>query len=324
MAAVGDILGNGASPQSVRELRRAMGNAFPGKVALETELRRGVSAGRYFEWPGSRFWCRDPESHVREVLLDALSAGPLPLRQVLRSHKNRFLKLPPARIALIVDNLQVAGRLHIFYDGKDRLLSLEPLPDPGSKVREIASERPLSKVALVQEAGKRLAYLPKTAVARAVDTLQKSSQLRVKGKGKAAVWFARPSDPERFIRYVVEEAVDRATSEWRELLEPMGVTFGRVAAPEPVQGPITEILMSALREMEPQRGLPVAIQKLRRHRMLQSVGKQDFDRAAAELVALGKAFPFHHTAALTLAAEERELLVDDGNGNYYVGLAWRN
>jgi hypothetical protein len=301
-----------------------MGNAFPGKTALETELRRGVSAGRYFEWPGSKFWCRDPESHVREVLLDALSGGPLPLRQVLRSHKNRLLKLPPARIALIVDGLQSAGRLHIFNDGKDRLLSLEPLPDPGSKVREIASERPISKPALVQEAGKRLAYLPKTAIARTIDTLQETGQLRVKGKGRSAVLFARPSDPERFMAFVIEETVDRVTSEWRDLLEPMGVTFGRLAAREQLQGPVADVLLAAIREMEPQRGLPVAVQKLRRHRILQSVGKQEFDRAAAELVALGKAFPFHHTAALTLAAEERELLVDDGNGNYYVGLAWRN
>lgn len=59
-------------------------------------------------------------------------------------------------------------------------------------------------------------------------------------------------------------------------------------------------------------------------RQAAQLSKSDFDALALQLAQQGKIALHEHDFASSLSAEERESLVTDGQGRYYVGMALRS
>jgi hypothetical protein len=77
-----------------------------------------------------------------------------------------------------------------------------------------------------------------------------------------------------------------------------------------------------MKQVEPgaQHGALVTSRELRRAARL---NKADFDALALELARQGRLVLHRHDFASSLSPEEKDELVSDGQGNYYVGLALR-
>jgi glycosyltransferase A (GT-A) superfamily protein (DUF2064 family) len=103
-------------------------------------------------------------------------------------------------------------------------------------------------------------------------------------------------------------------------MEATGISFGS-AAPCPVDGSVDLIALMRLIEPGANRGALVGARDLRRAAKLE---KQSFDRAVMELARQGRLSLHRHDYATSLSAAERDELVTDGAGTYYVGMALRN
>lgn len=82
-------------------------------------------------------------------------------------------------------------------------------------------------------------------------------------------------------------------------------------------------IMTVLERVEPQKGLVVAVRKIRESREFQGVSKEKFDEAVMHLFEERRVLLHNHSAPYTLTPEERGQLVFDGKGACYVGISWR-
>jgi hypothetical protein len=80
-------------------------------------------------------------------------------------------------------------------------------------------------------------------------------------------------------------------------------------------------IMEAMRSLEPVAGVPVSAQRLRNQ--LRGLDKRDFDAAALELRKRQQVSLSLHHDPHNLPQEERDLLIDGGDGTYYVAIAVR-
>jgi hypothetical protein len=80
-------------------------------------------------------------------------------------------------------------------------------------------------------------------------------------------------------------------------------------------------LAGAVRALQPSEGVPVTAQRLR-HR-LPALAKSEFDAAALELRRNRQVFLTLHHDPFSLPQPERDLLIDGGDGTYYVSIAIR-
>uniref|UniRef100_A0A7C4QT64 Uncharacterized protein n=1 Tax=Schlesneria paludicola TaxID=360056 RepID=A0A7C4QT64_9PLAN len=124
----------------------------------------------------------------------------------------------------------------------------------------------------------------------------------------------------RLVDALTAAGVDRQTlgEAFQRLLEQAGLT----ALPDSRRVRPSPDLVSLMRHIEPaaDRGAFVAARDLRR---CAAIDKLDFDRAVLELARQGRLMLHRHDFPAGLTAAEREELVTDGSGNYYVGMALR-
>lgn len=123
-----------------------------------------------------------------------------------------------------------------------------------------------------------------------------------------------------------------------QMLESTGIAFGSglsnrqidedveaapSAAPSDSQGTAKTVdLITLMKRIEPgaERGALVGARELRRFAQLD---KATFDSAVLGLAAQGKLSLHHHDFAASLSQQERDELVTDGFGTYYIGMALR-
>lgn len=84
-----------------------------------------------------------------------------------------------------------------------------------------------------------------------------------------------------------------------------------------------ETIMTVLERVEPQKGLVVAVRKIRESREFKGVSKEKFDEAVMYLFEERRVLLHNHSAPYTLSPDERGELVFDGKGACYVGISWR-
>jgi hypothetical protein len=80
-----------------------------------------------------------------------------------------------------------------------------------------------------------------------------------------------------------------------------------------------ERILAALAEIEPQKGLLVTAQRLRR--AVPGLSKQGFDEAVLRLYRSEKLLLHRHSGPFLLPAEERSELIQSGE-SFYVGVCW--
>ena len=79
--------------------------------------------------------------------------------------------------------------------------------------------------------------------------------------------------------------------------------------------------MKALAELEPMKGLLVTAPRLRR--ALPEFSKDEFDTALVHLQDQKRVILHRHSSPHSAPESERETLIRDAAGNYYVGACWR-
>lgn len=256
---------------------------------------------------------------VREILLH--SSEPISLPQICKLLTGA-LKVPAKRRPELRALLDADPG--IFEWPRSRFWNRDPRAIAAAAAIEIASTEPLFERDLLKALAARTGGF-KGAPARELIRL-----LLGEGKlfehppwGKKRKLSAARPDPERY-RTELEDEIRPVLEKYAAL----GITPQRVFE-QVCQGrllPATAVpsqIMEALERMEPRKGLVVAVAKLRRAPQLQGASKPDFDAAAVELFRQRRVFLHDHSAPHALSAAERDELIDDGRGKFYVGIAWR-
>jgi len=252
---------------------------------------------------------------AREALERA--PAPLSLPQLYRQLTGPF-KVPPKKKPEFKSQLE--NDATIFAWPKSRFWLRDPRAVAADAAVEIASSAPLSEKDLLKALKPKsfgFSGPPAKALIRALILERQLFEDPPWGKNRKLT--STPPDPEPY-----RPALDAEIRPILEKYAALGITpqalvtelcNTQLASPVP--------LLAALERIEPRKGLVVAISKLRHDPELQNIPKADFDRAAMELFAQRHVYLHDHSAPHTLSAAERDELIDDGKGNYYVGIAWR-
>ena len=163
------------------------------------------------------------------------------------------------------------------------------------------------------------------------------------GKKGKSLFGSQPPKPEPYLHELgtmltqivtqlrsADVPVDSLRRALIQLIEAAGVPFGQIAQ-IPVSAAIvtdnmscpTVNLVELIRQIDPgaDRGALIAPRTLRDATEL---NKEVFDRAVLDLAATGRISLHRHDYVASLTAAERDDLVTDGTGSYYVGLALRS
>jgi hypothetical protein len=197
-------------------------------------------------------------------------------------------------------------------------------------VLETSSRLALSQTALIEQARKRVPGFPQEAMRPIVVNLVAEGQLRKVGAFSAGKLLVRPGDTAAYsasARAFIEGKFRKAGLDpaafFGSLPDPLSAAppprEDQPAPPAPANA--AELLLGAVRSMQPSEGVPVTAQRLR-HR-LPALAKSEFDAAALELRRNRQVFLTLHHDPFSLPQPERDLLIDGGDGTYYVSIAIR-
>ena len=280
---------------------------------------------------------------AREHLYDLIRATAEPLtasqlaKLLVAPHKFSEAKLVP-----ILDEFVAASRLHSFppktAKGKPRYWDRDAGALGRSLITAALDKKGAQSKADLRKAAKQLTD---TAFQAAFQTLTDSHALFEHPplpKKKSTLFGSRPPSPEPYLRDLglqLTKVVVQLTAagvpgeELRralvQLVESTGVPFGARVSARDGELPRREIgvdLVSLMRSIEPaaDNGALVAARELRR---VARLDKPHFDRAVLDLARQGRVMLHRHDFAGGLSAAERDELVTDGAGTYYVGMALR-
>lgn len=186
----------------------------------------------------------------------------------------------------------------------------------------LASEEAISRTKLIARARKRIPGFPQNAMQRIVTNLVAGHQLQqvpAFTAGSLLVRSGRPAAYAATARRFIEEKFRKAGFDPAPIFSPPAPAPNHIEA-QPSVDAAAQIL-EAIQAMEPVAGVPVSAQSLRHH--LPALDKRDFDAAALELRRKQQASLSLHHDPHNLPQQERDLLIDGGDGTYYVAIAIR-
>ena len=196
------------------------------------------------------------------------------------------------------------------------------------------TQGPLTEKELVGWVRKRL---PGYQVRHLKEHVSYSKEVQVHPRyGKVKTRYSlTPPEPGPYLSKAVQDiiAVQRLLAPFHVSLEAIHDAMGRELGLEPEtktsirerpQGetvsPVTErLILETITRLQPpgQKRALVSIRELRRS---MNLPKKDFDRAVLCLASQGKVALHHHDFPTSLSQAEREALVQDERGTYYVGI----
>lgn len=265
---------------------------------------------------------------VAEVLRRA--PAPLTIAQLRRNLMSPFRVTAKQQndLVALLQSTSTDG-IHIWPGSKTspRFWSRGAVEVATTAALEIASRTPVDARNLVRSLSKEAYKYPPDAARKLIEELVAAGKLHEDPPwGRTRKLSTRRPDPERY-RNELEFALRPILEKYAALgITPQALVdevCARTPRAEPAPDAIAATILETLDRIEPRRGLVVAISKLRRAPELARSGKQQFDAAAMSLFAGRRVFLHDHTAPHTLTAVEKEDLVTDGKGNYYVGIARR-
>jgi hypothetical protein len=181
-----------------------------------------------------------------------------------------------------------------------------------------AAELALPRTALIEQARKSVPGFSKQAMERIVAGLIASHELQqvpAFTAGKLLVRSRTPSAYAACARIFLEKKFRQAGFDPSHFLQFQPVEGAPLTADAGPQ------IIEAIRSLEPVAGVPVSTQRLRNR--LPGLSKSHFDAAALELRKKQHVFLSLHHDPHSLPAQDRELLIDGGDGTYYVAIALR-
>ena len=330
--AVKGILQQSQAPKSISQIRKELAGSYrASSKELSTLLDEMASAGEIFSWPPKKFWDRDPRVVLPDLILSFMTKSLVATASKIKTS----LKLPLEMVETALNELVDTGRLYLWQPGMTPYLCLlDPLKTALETILNALAAGPLTEKELVGLLRKRL---PGYQVTHLKEHLSYSQQVYEYPKcGKLKIKYGlEPPEPGPYLGKAVQDmtAVQRLLAPFGISLEAIHDALGRELGLEHETGePSRErskaeigshdaepLLLKAITRLQPpgQRRALVSIRELRR-----SVGlaKSVFDRVVLALALQGKVALHHHDFPSSLSPDERDELVRDEQGTYYVGI----
>jgi hypothetical protein len=339
------------APLAARDLKKRLAPQHQMAAAqIAAVLEEYVAAGTLHELPGKsarskpRYWDRDPRAVCCEPVVEAVQRADAPhTANELRRRLVLPIKMPEAELSQILEEAARHGKVHSIppatAKGKPRYWSRDALTFGQREIlRTIREKGPQSESAI-----KRVAKgLNEAQIRQALEAALAAGELwrhPPVGKSKRELFSVTPPSPEPYLREVGGDLV-RVVGELRaagvpqehlrrallQIVEATGISFGSIAARQPPPDsarPVSVDLVALMRRIEPgaDRGALVGARDLRRAAKLE---KPSFDREVLELARQGRLSLHRHDFPASLSQVERDELVTDGTGTFYVGMALRN
>ncbi|SFI46743.1 hypothetical protein [Planctomicrobium piriforme] len=336
------VLGQSESPLTAKELMKHA--TLPVKLSeaeLVVLLDEAVGAGHIRAFPGTkgktRYWDRDPAPLLRQAVLAAMeeASGPVADKELLKS-LSAPVPTDEATLQPVLEELIESGELHRFppatAKGKPIYWREDGVDWARTVLRRLVEQKGPQAEAALKKAVK---WLTSDEFATLLDSLLTSGEVfrhPPLGKIKQALFGVQPPRPEPYLREVgvqltktvallrsipiSDEQLRRALV---QLVEETGVTF-RNDATLPAENAVD--LLALMKQIEPgaERGALVGVRDLRR---AAQCSKDVFDQTVMELSRQGSVSLHRHDFPASLSEEERNDLVRDATGTYYVGIALR-
>lgn len=296
------------------------------EAALE-ELERQGAAARLPGKGGKPVWSARPLAawldEARGRILEAVRQSKAPLGEKdLRAASGWPKELDPAPLHGLITELEQTGALKRWPGKTRRWWRLSPGEMVPEALLEALDGRAMSRTEWLKAAKARLKGVSAQDLTRAAGELIASGRvfqhtLRIDGKKVEACTRA---DHRAAFLELYRPIMERLTEEWRRLgIRPadIGRFLDACSAPE------AELLLRELRALEQEHRPPNPVAALRARPALQCLLKEEFDRAALVLFRLGRVYMAPHDHPMLLPEAEREQLVADGMGRYYVSITCR-
>jgi hypothetical protein len=189
-------------------------------------------------------------------------------------------------------------------------------------VLAIAGGEALPKTELIRRACKKVQGFPQKAMERIVGDLVNGRELQQVAAFTSGKLLMRTGSQAAYAaaaRKFIEEKLRKAGFDPAEFLRPLA---SQDALPVPaVSLDAAAQILEALRSIEPNAGVPVSTQNLRNR--LPGLSKSEFDAAGLKLRDTEQVFLSLHHDPHNLPQRERDLLIDGGDGKFYVAIAIR-
>jgi hypothetical protein len=198
-------------------------------------------------------------------------------------------------------------RLQYFWSRSAEVAAREAALETSSKIA-------LSATALAEQARKSVPGFSKKAMEPIVASLLSERRLQKVESFTSGKLLIRPGDSAAYAasaRAFVENKFRKSGLDPSALFSPS----------PPASANALEPLLDAVRSLQPSEGVPVTAQRLRQH--LPALSKLEFDKAALELRESQQVFLALHHDPFSLTHPERDLLIDGGEGTFYVSIAIR-
>jgi hypothetical protein len=334
-AAVKKALAISHAAMTASQIRKDLTGSFHISLKDTTAtLDRMAAEGEIFLWPGKRFWIRSPQHEASRLILELLAGSPFRTAGKLKS----ALRLPLEVITPALDQLVAEGRVHIWQPGKTAMYCLfEPQGAARESILRALQIETLDEKGLIGRIRTRFPGYTAGLLREHLQPLLLSGQVLEHPKyGKAKCRYGSvPPDPSIYLEKAVSEieAVHRVLAASGVSLERIFQALSRslglsgetstVTRERPdgkkVSAETENLVLQGIIRLQPlgQRRALVSIRELRRSL---NMVKRDFDRAVFSLALKGRVALHHHDFPASLRPSEREEMVQDEQGNYYVGI----
>jgi len=330
--AVKSLLQQSQAPKSIVQIRKEIAGSFRiSSKDLSALLDEMTAAGEVFSWPQNKFWDRNPRTVLPDLILAFVAKSTIATASKIKTN----LKLPLDMVEAALNELIDKGRLYLWQPGKAPYFCVsEPRKTALETILNALAAGPLTEKELVASVRKKL---PGYQVMDLKEHLSYSKQVYEYPKyGKVKIRYGlQPPEPGPYLGKTVQDitAIQSLLAPFRISLETIHDALGRELglaretgepSKAPPKGEIASpdaepLLLKAMTRLQPfgQRRALVSIRELRH-----SVGlaKGVFDRVVLSLALQGKVALHHHDFPSSLSPEERDELVRDEQGIYYVGI----
>jgi hypothetical protein len=345
------IIRSTAEPLAARDLAKLLRASCTIATAdLASILDECVATGMVRAYPPKsanskpRYWDRDAHAMCRAAALDAIQQAECPVtaKELLRRLAVP-LKFTEVELTQLLDGAVTEGKLHAIPPGspkgKPRYWHRNALEFGRIEILKALDERGPQSESALKKTVKGFSDIDVRQMIQNAIAAGEIWRHPPFEKVKKELFGCTPPSPEPYLRDAASQltkvvpqllAAGVPPEELRrslvQLIEAAGVRFaqaephGRAALNSSLDGSVD--LIALMRRIEPgaDRGALVVSRDLRRVAKLE---KQLFDRAVLELARQGRLSLHRHDFPSSLSPAERDELVTDGAGAYYVGMALR-
>jgi hypothetical protein len=253
--------------------------------------------------------------------------------------------IPESQLVPILEEFVSLGKLHAFpaktAKGKPRYWDRDLFEFGRQTIRQTLEAKGPQTEAALRKALKGLDDAQCSRILKDAFAARELWRHPPVGKSKKELLGNRPPSPAAYLRDVGEQLTktvrlllsahvsrDELRRTLVQLIESSGIPFAAPSAPEALRDSGSRTLpggidlVALMRRVDPgaDRGALIGSRDLRR---AAGIEKPQFDRAVLELARQGRVSLHRHDYPASLSDAERDELVSDGDGGYYVGLALR-